>query len=175
MAMLKTDKIQLAEKLSGDLKGADALFLTSVKGLTYVQQDTVRRSIKASAGSDFKVVKNTLLKKALNACDINVLDDELKGSTAIAIIRGDVAAAAKEFKKFAKDYKMFEIKCGLLDGAKLSQADVIRLADLPSREELLAKMLGSMNAPVQNFVSLLANIPRSVLNVLNAIKDQKAE
>ncbi|MBC7195679.1 MAG: 50S ribosomal protein L10, partial [Deferribacterales bacterium] len=74
---------------------------------------------------------------------------------------------------YAKDYKNFDIKAGYFEGTALSKEDVIALADLPSREELLAKMLGSMSAPTRNFVSLLANIPRSLLNVLNAIKDKK--
>lgn len=170
--MKKTDKKELVSALSEEIKSADALFLANYKGLTFPQLTAVRASLKAQ-GSDFKVVKNTLLKIALHNNDITALDDHMKEPTAAAIVTGDVAAAAKEFKKFAKTYDKFVIKCGYLDGNALTANDVNTLADLPSREELLAKMLGSMNAPVVNFVSLLANIPRSLLNVLNAVKDKK--
>lgn len=174
MALLKTDKIKLVEELTAEIKECDALFLTDFKGLMFPQQDKVRRAIKAS-GNDFRVVKNTLLKKALNALDIHALDADLAGPTAVALVKGDVAAAAKELKNFSKEFDKFEIKAGYFDGVRLSKEDVITFADLPSREELLGRMLGSMNAPVTNFVSLLANIPRSFLNVLNAVKDKKGE
>lgn len=170
--MNKTDKKELVTALSDEIKSANALFLANYKGLTFPQITAVRASIKGQ-GSDFKVVKNTLLKIALHNNEITALDEYLKEPTTIAIVNGDVAAIAKEFKKFAKSYDKFEIKCGYLEGNSLTAKDVNTLADLPSREELLAKMLGSINAPVVNFVSLLANIPRSLLNVLNAVKDKK--
>lgn len=170
--MKRTDKQDLVLALTEEVKNADALFLANYKGLTFPQITAIRKAIKDS-GSDFKVVKNTLLKIALHNNNVTALDEYLKEPTAAAIVTGDVAAAAKEFKKFAKQFDKFNIKCGYLDGSCLTANDVNTLADLPSREELLAKMLGSMNAPVVNFVSLLANIPRSLLNVLNAVKDKK--
>lgn len=170
--MNKTDKKELVLALSEQVKSADALFLANYKGLTFPQITAIRVAVKAQ-GSDFKVVKNTLLKIALHNNEIVALDEYLKEPTTVAIVKGDVAAIAKEFKKYAKSYDKFEIKAGYLDGNALTANDVNTLADLPSREELLAKMLGSMNAPVVNFVSLLANIPRSLLNVLNAVKDKK--
>ncbi|MGE4266528.1 MAG: 50S ribosomal protein L10 [Deferribacterales bacterium] len=170
--MKRADKEQLVNALAEQVKSADALFLANYKGLTFPQITAIRAAIK-SQGSDFKVVKNTLLKIALHDNDITALDEYLKEPTTCAIVKGDVAAVAKEFKKFAKSYDKFNIKAGYLEGSRLTADDVNRLADLPSREELLAKMLGSMNAPVVNFVSLLANIPRSLLNVLNAVKDKK--
>ena len=140
--------------------------------MTFPQLTAVRKAVKAQ-GSDFKVVKNTLLKIALNNNGVDSMDSYLVEPTACAIVKGDVAAVAKQFKKFAKELDKFVIKAGYFDGAALTANDVNILADLPSREELLGKMLGSMNAPVTNFVSLLANIPRSLLNVLNAVKDKK--
>jgi|OM-RGC.v1.021134316 large subunit ribosomal protein L10 len=168
----KADKEQLVAELSAQVKDSDALFLTNYKGLTYLQQTAVRSEIKEK-GSDFKVVKNTLLKIALNNNDIDSMDSYLVEPTACAIVTGDVAAVAKTIKKYAKEFDKFEIKAGYLDGNVLTANDVNVLADLPSRDELLAKMLSSMNAPVSNFVSLLANIPRSLVNVLTAVKDKK--
>lgn len=168
----KADKAQLVADLTAQIKESDALFLTNYKGLTYVQQTAVRSEIK-ELGSDFKVVKNTLLKIALNNNEIDSMDSYLIEPTACAVVSGDVAAIAKIIKKYTKEFDKFEVKAGFLDGSVLTANDVNVLADLPSREELLAKMLGSMNAPVSNFVSLLANIPRSLLNVLTAVKDKK--
>jgi len=168
----RTEKQDLVQALTDQVKNSDALFLANYKGLTFTQLTAIRKAVKDS-GSDFKVVKNTLLKIALNNNNVTALDEYLKEPTAAAIVTGDVAAAAKEFKKFAKQYDKFNIKCGFLQGNALTADEVNILADLPSREELLSKMLGSINAPVVNFVSLLANIPRSLLNVLNAVKDKK--
>lgn len=170
--MKKADKEQLVAGLTEQIKESDALFLTNFKGLTFPEITAVRAAVK-SQGSDFKVVKNTLLKIALNNNEITSLDDYLKQPTSCAIVKGDVAAVAKEIKKYAKEFDKFEIKAGYLDGNTLTADDVNTLADLPSRDELLAKMLGSINAPVTNFVSLMANIPRSLLNVLTAVKDNK--
>lgn len=172
--MKKADKEQLVADLTAQVKDSDALFLTNYKGLTYPEISAVRAEIKES-GSDFKVVKNTLLKIALNNNEIDSMDSYLVEPTACAIVSGDVAAVAKTIKKYAKDFEKFEIKAGYLDGNLLTANDVNVLADLPSREELLAKMLSSMNAPVSNFVSLLANIPRSLVNVLTAVKDKKED
>lgn len=170
--MKKAEKEQLVAELSAQVKECDALFLANYKGLTFPQITQVRTAIKES-GSDFKVVKNTLLRIALNNNEIDSMDSYLVEPTSVAIVKGDVAAAAKAIKKFSKEFDKFEVKAGYLDGNVLTANDVSVLADLPSRDELLAKMLGSINAPVVNFVSLLANIPRGLVNVLTAVKDKK--
>jgi len=168
----KQDKISLVNDLTDKISKSNAIYLANFKGLTYHELNSVRQSLKA-LGNDFRVVKNRLLKLALKSNNIEDLDAMLVDQTAIAIIFDEPTTAAKEFKKFSKELKNFEIKGGYLSGQVLSKDDVIALADIPSREELLAKMLGSLSAPARNFVSLLANIPRSLLNVLNAIKEKK--
>ena len=170
--MRKKDKIALVDDLSERVSKAKAVYLANYKGLTYFELNSVRQALKEQ-GNDFRVVKNRLLKIALKKNDIEGLDELLVDQTAVALVYDEPTTAAKEFKKFDKELKNFEIKGGYLDGQVLSKDDVVALADIPSREELLAKMLGSMSAPLSNFVSLLANIPRSLLNVLNAIKDKK--
>ncbi|MCD8493127.1 MAG: 50S ribosomal protein L10 [Geovibrio sp.] len=170
--MTREEKKQYVQQLTEEIKTSDALFLANYKGLTFPQLTAIRTAVKEK-GSDFKVVKNTLVKIALHNNGIESLDETLKLCTACTIVNGDVAAVAKDMKKFAKDYDKFEIKGGYLDGNLLSGEDVNRLADLPSREVLLGRVLATMNAPASNFVSLLSNVPRSFLNVLNAIKDQK--
>lgn len=170
--MKREQKIELAKEIAAEIDAAEGVILTSYKGMTFNQLSAVRSAVKVK-GSNFKVVKNTLLKKALNGSNINDLDNHLVESTALIIVKSDFAAVAKDVKKYAKDFQNFKVKVGLMGDTVLTSADVLTLADLPSREELLAKMLATMNAPVTNFVSVLANIPRSFLNVLNAIKDAK--
>ena len=170
--MKKTDKEQLVADLSAQLKDADAVFLTNYKGLTFPQITAVRSAVK-SQGSDFKVVKNTLLKIALNNNGIDSMDSYLVEPTSCAIVSGDVAAVAKEIKKYAKEFDKFEIKAGYLDGNVLTANDVNVLADLPSRDELLAQLLRTMNGPATNFATLLSNIPKGLVNVLSALKDKK--
>jgi large subunit ribosomal protein L10 len=172
--MKKGEKIKLSKGVTEQIKGSEGLIIASYKGLTFNQMDNIRRAVKGG-GNEFRVIKNTLLKKSLQSCNINALDPYLKESTALVVVRKDFAAVAKDIKKYSKDYANFAVKAGFLDGKALSKDDVLRIADLPSREQLLAQMLATMNAPVQNFVSVLANIPRSFLNVLNALKDKKGE
>lgn len=170
--MKKSDKHLLVEGLKAKIAKANAVFLADYKGCTFPELTAIRSAIK-STGNDFRVVKNRLLKIALNANNITALDNDLKDQTTCTIVFGEPTEAAKLLKKFSKDFKKFEIRCGYFEGHRLSKDEVIALADLPSRGELLGRMLGSLNAPVRNFVSLLANVPRSLLNVLNAIKDKK--
>ncbi len=172
--MKKEQKIELVKALEIELDKTTGLILTHYKGLTYLQMDSLRRSIKES-GSTYRVIKNTLLSKALSAKNID-LSNMLVEPTACILINSDFAATAKVVKKFTKDPeigKFLTIKGGYFDGAVVDSATVERIADLPSREELLARALSSLSSPVTSFVSLLSNIPRSLLNVLNALKDKK--
>jgi large subunit ribosomal protein L10 len=168
----KSDKQLLVDSLKAKIEKANAIFLADYKGCTFPELTAIRSAVK-STGNDFRVVKNRLLKIALNANNVTALDNDLKEQTTCTIVFGEPTEVAKLLKKYQKDFKNFEIRCGYFEGQRLSKENVIALADLPSREELMARMLGSINAPVRNFVSLLANIPRSLLNVLNAIKDKK--
>ena len=182
--MRKEQKIELVNSIAAEIKESAGVIVTNYKGLTFDQMDEIRRSFK-DAGNDYRVIKNTLLKKALNAENITDIDYTLVEPTALVVVKSDFAAAAKLAKKYAKDAvmsKFFVIKGGYFDGMALDQSGVEKIADLPgvekiadlpSREELLAKALGSMNAPITNFVSVLANIPRGLVNVLNALKTKK--
>jgi large subunit ribosomal protein L10 len=169
----KEQKIEEAKELAREFKEAEGVILASYQGLTFPQQDAVRRGLKA-AGNDFKVVKNTILKKAFAANGVSGFDEHLVKSTALLLVRKDFAAAAKTIMKFAKTLAPLEVKAGYTDGRILSAKEVAVISELPSREQLLSNMLSSMNAPAQNFVSVLTNVPRSLLNVLNAIGEKAA-
>lgn len=171
--MDKSGKQQLVTELAGKLSDARGTFLADYRGLTVEQATELRKKLH-EAGVEYRVVKNTLLRLASKGTDVEALDEYLNGPTAIAIIQGDPVAPAKVLSDLAKDSKVFELKAGTLGEKVISAADIEALAKLPSREELLAKMLSTVNAPVSNFVGTLGAIPRQMVQVLSAIKDQKA-
>jgi large subunit ribosomal protein L10 len=169
----KTSKEQLVTELAERLASAKATFLADYRGLTVDQVNDLRGKLRAT-GVEYRVVKNTLLKLAIKDTSSACIEPMLSGPTAIAIADADPVAPAKVLSDYAKANDKFELKGGSLEGTLLSLADIKALSDLPSREVLLAKMLGSINAPVSNFVGVLAAVPRSLVQVLAAIQDQKA-
>ena len=171
--MNKNSKEQLVAELASKLADAKASFLADYRGLDVEQVNNLRGELR-KAGVEYQVVKNTLLKLAARNTGAACLEPHLQGPTAIAIAGDDPVAPAKVLAGFAKANDKFELKGAALDGKLLSIEDIKALAELPSREELLAKMLGSMGAPVSNFVGVLAAVPRSLVQVLSAIQDQKA-
>jgi len=173
MTLKKSGKEEIVVKLAEKLNSAKAAFLADYRGLNVDQVNQLRGELR-KAGVDYRVVKNTLLRLASKDTGLTCLDPFLEGPTAIAIAGDDPVAPAKVLSDFAKANTKFELKAGALDGRLLSVEDIKALADLPSREVLLAKMLGSLNAPAGNFVGVLAAIPRSLVQVLAAIQDQKA-
>jgi large subunit ribosomal protein L10 len=168
----KQTKEALVAEFAEKLKLAKAAFLADYRGLNVEQANALRRKLQA-IGVEYRVVKNTLLRLAAKDTAVACLDEHLVGPTAIALVTEDPVAPAKALIEFAKQNNVFELKAGMLNGKLLAAADIKALAELPSREELLAKMLGSMSAPATNFVGVLAAVPRSFVQVLAAIKDQK--
>jgi len=169
----RDNKEQLVSELAAKLAKTKATFLADYRGLTVEQVNTLRTQLRG-AGAEYRVVKNTLLRLASRGTSSECLDPMLEGPTAIAIAPGDPVAVAKVLADFAKANAKFELKGGALDGKALSVNDVKALSDLPSREVLLARLLGSLNAPATNFVGVLAAVPRSFVQVLAAVKDKKA-
>jgi large subunit ribosomal protein L10 len=169
----KQSKQDLVAELAQQLKGTKAAFLADYRGLNVEKATELRRKLRA-AGAEYRVIKNTLLRLAAQGTQAACLDPELKGPTAVTLVTSDPVAPAKALVEFAKANQAFELKAGMLDGKLLSAADVRALAELPSREVLLGRLLGTLNAPTSNFVGVLAAVPRSMVQVLSAIKDQKA-
>ncbi len=165
-------KKQVVEQFAAKLATAKAAFLADYRGLTVDEVNELRNKLR-DAGVEYHVVKNTLLRLASKDTPFTCWDEFLTGPTAIAISQSDPVAPAKVLSEYAKSSKVFELKTGVLDGKLLSSDDIKALAELPSREVLLAKMLGSINAPVSNFVGVLAAVPRSLVQVLGAIQEQK--
>ncbi len=171
--MKRDSKEQIVAELAQKLASSKATFLADYRGLNVEQVNKLRRELHG-AGVEYRVVKNTLLRLAAKGTGAACLEPHLEGPTAIAIAGLDPVAPAKILSDFAKANAKFELKGGSLEGKVLSAADIQALADLPSREVLLAKMLGSLNAPISNFVGVLAAVPRSLVQVLAAVQDKKA-
>lgn len=171
--MNRTEKEQIVQELAEKLSGIKAAFIADYRGITVEQVTEMRRELVA-AGVDYRVVKNSLLRLASKGTSFAELEKFCTGPTAIAMAGEDVVAPAKILTKYATDIESFELKAGVLDGKLIDVNGITALSKLPSREELLAKALSSMNAPVSNLVGTLAAIPRSLVQVLGAIAQNKA-
>lgn len=173
---MKEAKLQSKQAAVADvvdkMKRAQCMIVLDYRGLT-VEEVTNLRSQFRQAGVEYKVIKNNMLKRAADELKIEGVDEYFKGPSAVAFGYEDPVAPAKILCKFVKDANKTEIKGGILDGKVMDAAGITSLSKLPSKEELIAKMLGSMNAPVTNFVGVLAAIPRGLVCALNAIAQQK--
>ncbi len=171
--MNKENKQQVVVELHDKLQRAKAVFLADFRGMN-VEKATELRNELRKAAVEYKVVKNTLLDLASRDTDKESLQPHFAGPTAIALSYDDPVAAAKVLSRFAKEQQAtFKLKAGVLTGKPITVADIQALADLPSREVLLAKLLGTLQAPTANFVGVLAAVPGSFVRALNAIKNQK--
>jgi len=142
--MARPDKAAAVAELTDKFRGSNAAVLTEYRGLTVAQLKTLRRSLGDNA--NYAVVKNTLTKIAANEAGISELDDLFSGPTAVAFVAGDPVESAKALRDFAKENPALIIKGGVLDGKALSADDIKKLADLESREVLLAKLAGGLKA-----------------------------
>lgn len=167
------EKKQIVSALSEQFKTAVSGVFVDYCGLT-VEQDTKLRNKLREAGVEYKVVKNTLTRFAAKEVGFDELDPILNGPTSLAISMTDEVAPAKVIADFAKDNDQLEIKAGFLDGKVLALDEVKKLAATPNRETLLAKMLGSMNAPVSNLVRTLQALVDNGVEPAD-IKVEKAE
>jgi large subunit ribosomal protein L10 len=164
---------QVAE-LRDNLLKSKATYVSNYRGLTVKEITTLRRNLQ-KVDADFTIAKNTLIKVALKGETLGeLLDSQLKGPTGLAICYSDPAAPAKVLADFIKAVKKTELRGGVVEGKAVSAEQAKAIAELPSREVLIAKMLGSMNAPITNFVGVLAAMPRSLVLALEAIRKQKA-
>jgi len=171
MSLNLDQKKQVVEDVSAVVGNSQAAIVAEYRGLTVEQMKVLRR--EAHENNVFlRVVKNSLLRRAVEDTDFACLDEHLVGPLAFAASE-DPVAVAKVIDKYAKQYDAFEIKAGSMSGALLSEGDIKALAKLPSREELLAKLLGTMQAPAAKFVQTLNEIPTKFVRGLAAVRDAK--
>jgi large subunit ribosomal protein L10 len=170
--LARPDKAAAVAELTEDFRSSNAAVLTEYRGLTVAQLKELRRSLGAE--TSYAVVKNTLTKIAARDAGVTAFDGLLQGPSAIAFVKGDPVEAAKGLRDFAKAHPLLVIKGGVLDGKPLSADELKKLADLESREVLLAKMAGAMQASLTNAVSLFAAPLAQTARVIEALR-AKAE
>lgn len=171
--MNKDNKHEVVTQMHERLSRAKAVFLADFRGMDVGQATSLRNELR-NASVEYKVCKNTLLDLAAKGTTVECITPFLAGPTAIAISYDDPVSAAKVLSKFAKSpTSKLVLKAGVLSGKLMDVKQIQALADLPSREVLIAKMLGSMQAPATNFVGVLAALPGSLVRVLDAIRVQK--
>src|SRR6202022_4403752 len=170
--MAKADKVTAVADIAEQFKDATAALVTEYRGLTVANLAELRCSLGDSA--TYSVAKNTLIKRAATEAGVDGLEELFVGPTAIAFVTGEPVDAAKALKTFAKDHKALVIKGGYMDGRALTVSEIERIADLESREVLLAKLAGAMKANLSKAAGLF-NAPASqVARLAAALQEKKA-
>ena len=170
--MARPDKAAAVAELTDKFRDSSAVLLTEYRGLSVKQLKTLRRSLGGAA--DYAVVKNTLSAIAAKQAGVEGLDDQLAGPTAIAFVTGDPVEAAKGLRDFAKANPQLVIKGGVLDGRPLAAEDISKLADLESREVLLAKVAGAAKASLFQAAYLFTASSAKAVRTIDALRDKRA-
>lgn len=171
--MANSAKVAAVAEITEKFRTASAAVVTEYRGLTMTQLTQLRRAL--GAGTEYAVAKNTLVKRAAADAGVEGLDDLLVGPTAIAFISGEVVDAAKALRDFAKINTQLVIKGGLLDGKAVGPADVSKLADLESRDVLLAKFAGAMKGSLTKAAVLFTQLPSQTVRLAQALADKRAQ
>ena len=169
--MATPEKAAAVAEIAGKFRDSNAAVLTQYRGLTVAQLKELRRSLSGNA--TYAVVKNTLTEIAAKEAGVEGLDADLKGPSAIAFVTGDPVEAAKGLRDFAKANPALVIKGGVLDGASMTAAEITKLADLESREVLLAKAAGAMKAKISQAAFAFNAKPTQVARVIDALRQKQ--
>lgn len=171
--LTKEQKKELVKELSEKIKASKSAVFVDFKGLKVKDATELKKSLR-QAGVEYVVVRKTLLDIALEKSGIDANVKGMEGQIAVSLSREDEVSAAKIIDKFAKTNENVKMVGGVLGTQVMSEQEVKALAKIPSKEELLAKLVGTLNAPVSGFVNVLAGNLRGLVQVLNAVKEQKA-
>ncbi len=170
----RKQKEKKVQEIKHDLQNSHVIILTDYRGLTVAKMNSLRRILEA-AGVRYKVVKNTLTRLAAQQAGLAELDVYMEGPVAIAYGEDDPVMPVKLLVKFAKENEELAIKGGVLENRIMDEAQMRRLADLPSKEVLLARVLGAFQAPLTGMASVLQGNLRNLLFVLQAVKEQQEQ
>ena len=174
MSANRDAKVQLVEEIKAKIQNSKSVVFVKFEGLTVAQDTELRREFRKN-NVEYKVLKNTLVRRAFNDLGITDFDDDLNGPTSVAF-GADETGASKVIIEAVKKYEnKVSVKSAFVDGGKVDVEGVKALAAMPSKEELIAKMLGSLQAPISNFVGVLSAMPRSLVIALNAVAEKKAQ
>ena len=166
MAVSRAKKQEQVEKLSNDLKGVSNVVVATYTKLTVAQDYELRKALRG-AGAKYQVVKNTLAEKAAKGTKVEGALKDLAGVTSIAYTTGDPVAMAKALTKYAKDTPEFTFKVGVVEGRVINIKEIEALATMPSKEELMSKLLFLINAPAQRLATAINAVPRNLAVVIN--------
>lgn len=173
MAVTRADKEAELQTLASMFEGADAAILIDYKGINVPQVTELRRELR-KASSSYRVVKNTLAKRALKGTSYESLTAHFEGTTAVAFTGSDPVGLAKTLTTFMKTAPALQIKAAVVQGQTLKVAEVTDLANMPGKPELYAKLLFLLNAPATNLVRVLSAVPRDLVNVLAQAEKKRA-
>jgi large subunit ribosomal protein L10 len=171
--LTRQKKEELVKKLTGQVKTGKVMIFSDFTGTTVAKMKDLRDELRKS-GSTYKITKKKLIELSFQEAGIEVDSSKMEGQLGVAIGQEDEVSAAKVLAKFAKENKNFKILEGVLEKKLISVEEVMALSKLPSREELLAKFVGTINAPVSGFVNVLAGNIRGLMTVLKGIADSKS-
>lgn len=172
MSKIRPDKIATVDEVKSKVDGTSTAVVTEYRGLTVAEISALRRQLR-TLGADYKVFKNTLVLRAITGTAVESIGEFLQGPTAIAFVDGDVSAVAKALRDFAKESPKLIVKGGVADGKPLSFKDLTALADLPSRDVLLAQLAGLLASPLRTMAGLLKAVPQNFAYGLSALLDSK--
>ena len=172
MSKIRPDKVATVDEVKSKVDGTSTAVVTEYRGLTVAEISTLRRQLR-TLGADYKVFKNTLVLRAITGTTFEPIGAFLQGPTAIAFVDGDVSAVAKALRDFAKESPKLIVKGGVVDGKVLSFKDLAALADLPSRDVLLAQFAGLLASPLRTMAGLLKAVPQNFAYGLSALLDSK--
>jgi len=165
-------KVAVVDEVRTRIGDASASIVSEYRGLTVAELKELRITL-AAVGGDYRIFKNTLVRRAIDGGEYQPLSEYLNGPSALTFVQGDVSAVAKALKDFARSNPLLVIKGGLADGSLLSSSDLSALADLPPRDVLLARLAGALAAPMQQMAGLLQALPRSLAYGLSALIEQR--
>jgi len=171
--MPKPDKVEAVKNIAADLQATDVYYFVDYRGLTFSEATELRARL-ATVDASLKVVKNTLAKIAAQDAGVEGLDELLQGPTAIAYCHGDPVRVAKTIQDFIKEKKKAAVRGGRLQRSLLSAPDVEKLASLPSREQLIAQVVGAIAAPLTGLVTVLNGPIRGLVVTMAQIQEQKS-
>ena len=174
MAVTKADKVAEFQQLEAAFKGSDSAILVDYRGLNVPQVTELRRQLRVAKAS-YKVVKNTIARRALKGTSLEPLEKFFVGTTAVAYTATDPVALAKTLTTFVKTAPALTIKAAVVQGRAVKPAEVNDLASLPGKAELYARLLGTMQGPMVRLVTVLSAVPRDLMNVLTAAEKKRAE